>query len=103
MLGGTGRSGEGGSRTGPTGLLHVRGGKGMAARSIELEKKGIRALKRWLSVRPSTPYDHIFLNRDEGAPEMMRVEPHRRVCGQHGQPHHAPRWSARGGIGLCLV
>jgi integrase/recombinase XerC len=47
------------------GMLHVRVGKGMAARSIELEKKGIRAIKTWLSVRPSTHFAHLFLNRDE--------------------------------------
>ncbi len=47
------------------GLLTVRVGKGMAARSIELEKKGVRATKTWLAMRPSTHYDHLFLNRDE--------------------------------------
>jgi integrase/recombinase XerC len=47
------------------GLLTVRVGKGMAARSIELEKKGIRATKTWLTIRPSTHYDHLFLNRDD--------------------------------------
>lgn len=47
------------------GLLTVRVGKGMAARTIELEKKGIRATKTWLAVRPSTYYDHMFLNRDD--------------------------------------
>ena len=46
-------------------MLHVRVGKGMAARSIELEKKGLRAIKTWLAVRPSTHFDHLFLNRDE--------------------------------------
>jgi site-specific recombinase XerD len=45
--------------------LSVRLGKGMAARTIELEKKGIRATRSWLRVRPSTHYDHLFLNRDE--------------------------------------
>src|SRR5665811_378672 len=47
------------------GTLTVRVGKGMAARTIELEKKGMRASKTWLSMRPSTYYDHLFLNRDE--------------------------------------
>jgi site-specific recombinase XerD len=46
------------------GTLQVQAGKGMAARSIELEKKGIRALKTWLSLREHVPYDHLFLNRD---------------------------------------
>jgi site-specific recombinase XerD len=47
-----------------TATLQVRAGKGMAARTIELEKKGIRALKTWLSLREQAPYDHLFLNRD---------------------------------------
>lgn len=46
------------------GTLDVRVGKGMAARTIELEKKGLRALKTWLSVREESPYDYLFLNRD---------------------------------------
>ena len=48
-----------------TGLLTVRVGKGMLARTIELEKKGIRATKTWLQVRPATHFDYLFLNRDE--------------------------------------
>ncbi len=44
--------------------LHVRVGKGMASRTIELEKKALRSLKTWLSLRESSPYDHLFLNRD---------------------------------------
>ncbi|MGH2532380.1 MAG: tyrosine-type recombinase/integrase [Thermomicrobiales bacterium] len=46
------------------GTLTVRVGKGMAARTIELEKKGTRSLKTWLSLRETSPYDHLFLNRD---------------------------------------
>jgi site-specific recombinase XerD len=45
--------------------LQVRSGKGMTARSIELEKKGTQALKSWLLVRPATSSDRLFLNRDE--------------------------------------
>ncbi|MDP9469164.1 MAG: tyrosine-type recombinase/integrase [Chloroflexota bacterium] len=44
--------------------LHVRVGKGMASRTIELEKKSTRSLKTWLSLRDASPYDHLFLNRD---------------------------------------
>src|SRR5215217_5644558 len=44
--------------------LTVRIGKGMAARTIELEKKGTRSVKTWLSLRESSPYNHLFLNRD---------------------------------------
>jgi len=45
-------------------MLHVRVGKGMSARSIELEKKGIRALKTWLEFRPSSVDNHMFLHKD---------------------------------------
>jgi integrase/recombinase XerC len=44
--------------------LVVRVGKGMAARTIELEKKGVRSLKTWLSLRENSAYDQLFLNRD---------------------------------------
>jgi site-specific recombinase XerD len=44
--------------------LQVRSGKGMTARTIELEKKGTQALKSWLSVRPETSSNSLFLNRD---------------------------------------
>jgi site-specific recombinase XerD len=44
--------------------LFVRSGKGMSARSIELEKKGIQAIKSWLTIRPQTGGVHLFLNRD---------------------------------------
>ena len=46
--------------------LRVLMGKGMADRDIELEKKGIQALKTWLAVRPTVADDHLFLNRDGG-------------------------------------
>lgn len=42
--------------------LRISMGKGMVTREIELEKKGIQALKSWLSVRPQVLYDHLFLN-----------------------------------------
>lgn len=45
-------------------MLHFRVGKGMAARSIELEKKSIRALKTWLEFRPSSFDDHLFVHKD---------------------------------------
>ncbi|MDP9471379.1 MAG: tyrosine-type recombinase/integrase [Chloroflexota bacterium] len=44
--------------------LHVRVGKGMASRTIELEKKAIRSLRTWLSLRDASPSNHLFLNRD---------------------------------------
>jgi site-specific recombinase XerD len=45
--------------------LYVRAGKGMTARTIELEKKGILALRSWLAVRPRVTSDQLFLNRDD--------------------------------------
>ncbi len=48
--------------------LMVRSGKGMSARQISLESKGLRALKTWLQLRPAVPHDRIFTNeRDGGA------------------------------------
>lgn len=48
-------------------LIKVRG-KGQAERMIELEPKGIKALKEWLKERPAkespeVPTDRLFLNR----------------------------------------
>lgn len=37
-------------------------GKGMVERTVELEKKGIQAIKSWVGVRPSVLDDHLFLN-----------------------------------------
>lgn len=44
--------------------LLVRAGKGLNSRTIELEKKGVQAFRSWLSMRPDTYNDHLFLNRD---------------------------------------
>jgi site-specific recombinase XerD len=45
--------------------LTVRGGKGMADRTIELESIGVKALKTWLEKREKIPTasDCVFLNR----------------------------------------
>lgn len=43
-------------------LLKVTG-KGRVTREIELEKKGIQAIRNWLAVRPQVGDDHLFLNR----------------------------------------
>lgn len=51
-----------GSRT-----LHVRQGKGQQARTIELEKKGIQAIRSYLAVRPNGLHRELFLNY-QGAP-----------------------------------
>jgi site-specific recombinase XerD len=44
--------------------LYVRVGKGMNARTIDLEKKGVQSIKSWLAVRPLVPSERLFLNRD---------------------------------------
>lgn len=45
-------------------ILHVREGKGMVARTIELEKKALQALTSSIAVRGTTLDDHLFLNRN---------------------------------------
>jgi integrase/recombinase XerD len=44
--------------------IRITEGKGMMAREVELEKKGILALKSYQAVRPHVLDDHLFLNRD---------------------------------------
>jgi site-specific recombinase XerD len=44
-------------------MLKVQSGKGMVAREIELERKGIQAVRSWLAIRPQVADDHLFLNR----------------------------------------
>jgi len=43
--------------------LTVTAGKGMTARTIELEKKAAQALKTYIAHRPKTFDQHVFLNR----------------------------------------
>lgn len=43
-------------------VLYVRSGKGMVARSIELERKVTQAIKNYLTIRPNAPYGQLFLN-----------------------------------------
>lgn len=43
--------------------LKIRG-KGMVEREIELERKGIEAIKNYLNTRPQTFEDRLFLNKD---------------------------------------
>jgi integrase/recombinase XerC len=43
-------------------VLHVRVGKGMAARSIELERKATQAVKNYLTIRPQSLSEQLFLN-----------------------------------------
>ena len=57
--------------------VHVGNGKGQKARSIELEKKGIQAIKSYLAVRPESLHDALFLNyqgeslSDRGVRKML--------------------------------
>ncbi len=60
-------------------------GKGMVAREIELEGKGLQAIRNWLSVRPASQDQHLFLNK-EGEPFSERgvrkmVTKYRRAAG----------------------
>lgn len=43
-------------------VLRVRLGKGMAARTIELERKATQAIKNYLHIRPKTLSEQLFLN-----------------------------------------
>jgi site-specific recombinase XerD len=43
-------------------VLRIRAGKGMAARSIELERKVTQAIKNYLHTRPTAIADQLFLN-----------------------------------------
>lgn len=43
--------------------LHVRAGKGMVARSIDLSSKAIAAIKNYLASRPQVNVPQLFLNR----------------------------------------
>lgn len=47
----------------PRQTLRVHG-KGLVEREIELERKGLAALRNWLNVRPGSTSDRLFLNRD---------------------------------------
>src|SRR5262249_5992904 len=43
-------------------ILHVRAGKGMVARSIELERKATQAIKNYIASRPTAAAEQLFLN-----------------------------------------
>ena len=42
------------------GTLTVRSGKGKKDRSIEIDRKTLSALKRWVAERPAVEHDHLF-------------------------------------------
>lgn len=44
------------------GTLVIAAGKGGVGRTVELEKKGIQAIRSWLTLRPTTASDRLFLN-----------------------------------------
>lgn len=67
--------------------LRVTAGKGMTTRDIELEKKGVQALKSYLAIRPQVLDEHLFLNQ-YGEPISERgvqklVTKYRRLAGIH--------------------
>jgi site-specific recombinase XerD len=57
--------------------LRVARGKGMQERTIELEPKGIKAFRSYLTVRPQSLYEELFLNyqgeplSDRGVRKML--------------------------------
>ena len=42
--------------------LTVRSGKGQKARAIEVDRKSLAALKRWLQARPAAEHDRLFVS-----------------------------------------
>jgi integrase/recombinase XerC len=77
----------------PYPLLHIRLGKGMRSRTLELEPKVAKALKNYLALRPASNNDTVFLNC-YGGPIGERgvrkiVEKYVRVSGIHKRvsPH----------------
>jgi integrase/recombinase XerD len=90
--------------------LTVRQGKGQKARVIELEAKGIAALRLWLRLRGEPETDHLFLNRfnqpfsDRGVRDL--VTKYRVAAGitKKATPHSFRRtfadYKARNGITL---
>ena len=73
-------------------MLTVRG-KGRVERVIELERKGVQAIRSWLSLRPGVVDDHLFLNY-RGTPLGERgvrklVVKYRRAAGiaRNATPH----------------
>ena len=74
-------------------VVRVTGGKGQKAREIDLEKKGLQALKNYLKDRPQGYDEHFFLNAD-GEPLSERgvrwlVAEYRRQAGitKKASPH----------------
>ena len=45
-----------------SGTLVITAGKGGIGRTVELEKKGLQAIRSWLKMRPTTSSDRLFLN-----------------------------------------
>jgi integrase/recombinase XerC len=52
--------------------VHIGNVKGQKARTIELEKRGIQAIKSYLAVRPESLHDELFLNY-QGQPLLDRA------------------------------
>ena len=93
--------------------LTVRGGKGMADRTIDLEKRATAALKTWLAHRPKSLHEELFLNY-RGEPISERsirrlVEKYREGAGltkkasPHTLRHTFASHKARRGVPLRQV
>jgi site-specific recombinase XerC len=76
--------------------LTIRQGKGMADRSIELEKKGSQAVKNYLRSRPQSLSDALFLNyqaepiSERGVQKLLAPGKVREAC-RHHQEDLAPQ------------
>ena len=81
--------------------LMVRSGKGMNARQISLETKGVKALKIWMKLRPLVAHDHLFTNeRDGGAIiRARRADAGNQV--PRGRRHHQAGQLPRAAAHLC--
>lgn len=68
-------------------------GKGMVQRDIELERKGIEAIRNYLNIRPQTFEDHLFLNKDaepisgRGIRKMVRKYKDKAGITKRASPH----------------
>lgn len=68
-------------------------GKGMVQREIELERKGIEAIKSYLAIRTQTFEDHLFLNYhaeslgERGVRKLVRKYRDQAGITKHASPH----------------
>jgi site-specific recombinase XerD len=68
-------------------------GKGMVQREIELERKGLEAIKSYLAIRSQTFEDHLFLNYqgqplgERGVRKLVRKYRDQAGITKHASPH----------------